>query len=236
MPDGLLVVNKARGLTSHDVVQIVRRRFGLRRVGHTGTLDPIAEGVLVVLVGAATRHQQALQSQRKVYETAIQLGTQTDTGDAWGRVVRTASVPPLTVPQIADVLRSCVGRLTQTPPAFSAVKVQGRPLYWWTRHGMPKAVQPRTVEILAIELLEWTPPCFTCRITCSSGTYVRTLAEEFAARLGTIGHVKGLVRLAVGPWGLTQAVAVPWLHTASDEELRGALQPVVLPDACASRP
>jgi len=108
MRDGLLVVNKPQGMTSHDVVQVVRRRVGLQRVGHTGTLDPIAEGVLVILVGAATKYQQILQTQRKVYEAVIQLGTQTDTGDAWGKALRTAPVPALEQGQVEEALRSFV--------------------------------------------------------------------------------------------------------------------------------
>ena len=235
MRDGLLVVNKPQGMTSHDVVEVVRRRFGIQRVGHTGTLDPIAEGVLVVLVGAATKYQHPLQAQRKVYETVIQLGTQTDTGDAWGKVLRTAPVPALEARRLEEILRSFVGRITQTPPAFSAVKVQGRPLYWWTRRGTPKVAQPRTVEILALDLLEWSGTTLACRIVCSSGTYIRTLAEAIAARLGTTGHVKALTRCAVGPWELAGAVTVPWLQAASEEEVRAALRPLITTDAWAAR-
>lgn len=235
MRDGLLVVNKPQGMTSHDVVQVVRRRVGLQRVGHTGTLDPIAEGVLVILVGAATKYQQILQTQRKVYEAVIQLGTQTDTGDAWGKALRTAPVPALEQRQVEETLRSFVGRLTQTPPAFSAVKVQGKPLYWWTRRGVPKVAQPRTVEILALDLLGWDGSALACRIVCSSGTYIRTLAEAVAARLGTVGHVKALTRCAVGPWELARAVTVPWIQAASEADVRAALRPVITADAWAAR-
>lgn len=235
MRDGLLVVNKPQGMTSHDVVQVVRRRIGLQRVGHTGTLDPIAEGVLVILVGAATKYQQVLQTQRKVYEALIQLGVQTDTGDAWGKVLRTAPVPAVERRQLEEMLRSFIGPITQTPPAFSAVKVQGRPLYWWTRRGVLKVAQPRTVEILSLDLLQWNGSALTCRIACSSGTYIRTLAEAIAARLGTVGHVKALTRCAVGLWELARAVTVPWLQAASEEDVRAALRPVITADASASR-
>ncbi len=233
---GLLVVNKAQGMTSHDVVQVVRRKLGVSRVGHTGTLDPIAEGVLVLLVGSATRHQQVFQRYRKVYEAVIQLGTQTDTGDAWGKTVRGAPVPPVTPSDVETVLASCVGYVTQIPPPFSAVKVRGRPLYWWTRRGHTVTAKPRTIQIFAAEFLALNADRVRCRITCSSGTYIRTLAETIAQRLGTVGHVRELVRLAVGPWTLDQALSIEWLMAAPAMELWEAAQPVERIDACAERP
>ena len=228
IPEGMLVVNKPQGATSHDVVQLLRRRLGVRRIGHTGTLDPIAEGVLVLLIGRATKFQQRLQSQRKSYETVIRLGVQTDTGDAWGQAGRTAPVPPLERAQLEGILRSLVGPLTQVPPRFSAVKVRGRPLYWWARRGETVEAKPRTIEILSIELLDCQTDRFRCRIECSSGTYIRSLAETIAERLGTVGHVAQLVRRTVGPWRLEQAVDVPWLSRATLEELRSAIRPVAL--------
>ena len=226
MPDGIFVVNKPIGLTSHDVVMEARRALGIRRVGHTGTLDPMAEGVLVLVIGSATKVQQQLQGHRKVYEATMRLGIQTDTGDAWGRVVQEAPVPPLTQEDIAAVLASCVGRLTQTPPTFSAVKVQGRPLYWWARRGMPRVAQPRMVDIFSIELLAYAQAHLRCRLECSAGTYVRTLAETIAQQLGTLGHVSQLTRLAVGPWTLAQAVELGWLSTASPSDVMAKIQPV----------
>ncbi|MBI3087443.1 MAG: tRNA pseudouridine(55) synthase TruB [Candidatus Omnitrophica bacterium] len=231
----MLIVDKPQGLTSHDVVQLLRRRLGLRRIGHAGTLDPIATGVLVLLIGRATKHQQACQASRKVYEAVIQLGSRTDTGDAWGAVVQTAPVPAWDSAQVARVLDTFVGPMTQVPPAFSAVKVRGRPLYWWARHGTPVVGRSRTVEIFACGLLAYAQERLTCRLECSSGTYVRTLAEELAGRLGTVGHVKALVRLAVGPWDLRQAHAVPWLADAPVEELWAALRPIEAADAADHR-
>src|SRR3989338_3342272 len=131
--DGLLLIAKPPGVTSHDVVEVIRRRLGLRRVGHTGTLDPMAEGLLIVLVGRATKHQQALQGHDKVYETVLQLGAQTDTGDATGTVIRTAALPAMDRARLEEVLASFRGPLAPIPPAYSAVKVHGRPAYWWAR-------------------------------------------------------------------------------------------------------
>lgn len=227
MHDGILVVNKAQGMTSHDVVELVRHKLGTRQVGHTGTLDPIAEGVLVVLVGRATKFQQAYQRSHKRYQTVIQLGLQTDTGDAWGKALRTAPVPALERAALDSMLASSVGTVTQTPPAFSAVKVRGRPLYWWTRRGQSPPARPRAVTIFSMELLDVDASAgrLTCRIGCSAGTYVRNLAEDIAQRLGTVGHVAALIRETVGPWELRHAVDARRIPDMSPEELLERLQP-----------
>lgn len=230
MRDGMLVVAKPQGSTSHDVVQLLRRRLGVKRIGHTGTLDPIAEGVLILLVGQATKFQQQLQSQRKSYDAAIRLGAQTDTGDAWGRTVRTAVVPPIGRRQAEGLLRALIGPLTQVPPRFSAVKVRGHPLYWWARRGEAVDAKPRTVEIYDAHLLDLAPDRLSCRIDCSSGTYIRSLAELLAERLGTVGHVAQLTRRAVGSWTLERAVDTAWLSRAPLEEIQSAIRPVVLSD------
>ncbi|MBI4354157.1 MAG: tRNA pseudouridine(55) synthase TruB [Candidatus Omnitrophica bacterium] len=226
MPDseGVLVVNKPQGPTSHDVVDQLRRRLGIRRIGHAGTLDPIAEGVLVVLVGRATQCQRDIQTYPKRYETVIRLGRQTDTGDAWGQTISTATVAAWDRAHVEEILRSLTGPLFQTPPPFSAVKVRGRPLYWWTRRGMPQSVSPRRVEIFQIVLHETTTQTIRCRVDCSSGTYVRTLAEVIAQRLGTVGHVAQLTRTAVGPWTLDAAHPLSWIQQAAPDELRAALR------------
>lgn len=231
MKDGILIINKAQGMTSHDVVALARRRLGVQRIGHAGTLDPIAKGVLVLLIGQATKHQQQAQHHRKRYEALVQFGTQTDTGDAWGQPVKTAAVPSLPRAEVERVLGEFLGSVTQVPPAFSAVKVHGRPLYWWTRRGTPQTAQARTIEIFSLELVELEMDALRCRLACSSGTYVRTLAEAIAERLGTVGHVSALTRLSVGPWDLSQARECQWLTEAPAAEIWAALQPVT---PCAS--
>jgi tRNA pseudouridine55 synthase len=232
---GVLLVHKPMGLTSHDVVEVVRRRLGVQRVGHTGTLDPMAEGLLVLLVGAATKHQHALQTHDKTYEATVRLGTQTETGDAEGAPIRTAPVPPLERGRIEDVLRAFTGPLTQTPPAYSAVKVGGRPAYWWARQRKPVTLEPRTVHILQLTLLEWTPETLTLLAACSSGTYIRSLGEAIAERLGTVGHLIRLVRRRVGQWSLQDAKPLSWVAGASPEALTRELRPLPAAPAAASR-
>jgi len=143
MQEGILLVNKPRGVTSHDVVEVVRRKFGIRRIGHTGTLDPGAEGLLILLVGSATKHQQAMQGQDKIYEAVIYMGTQTDTGDADGKPIRSEPVPKLSREHINEVLASFEGVSSQVPPAYSAIKVRGRPAYWWARRNKPVTLAPQ---------------------------------------------------------------------------------------------
>lgn len=225
-PEGVLLVHKPAGMTSHDVVAIVRRKLGVQRVGHTGTLDPMAEGLLVLLVGAATKHQHALQRHDKTYEAMVRLGTQTETGDAEGAPVRSVPVPPLERGRLEDVLREFTGSLSQTPPAYSAVKVAGRPAYWWARRQRPVTLEPRTVHVFQLALLDWTPPTLTVLVECSSGTYVRSLGEAIAERLGTVGHLTRLVRTRVGSWGAQEAKPLAWIADASPEALARELRPV----------
>lgn len=224
--EGVLLVQKPAGMTSHDVVEVVRRKLGLRRVGHTGTLDPMAEGLLVLLVGSATKQQQGLQSHDKTYEATLRLGTQTDTADAEGAPVRRAPVPPLDRAGIERVLRGLTGRVSQTPPAYSAVKVGGRPAYWWARKRRPVTLAARTVEIAALTLLDWTPETITFRTDCSAGTYIRSLGEAIAERLGTVGHVSRLIRLRVGQWSLQDAKPLAWITGASTEAVVQEMRPV----------
>ena len=224
-PEGALLINKPSGPTSHDVVDVVRRKLGLRRVGHTGTLDPMAEGLLVVLVGSATRFQQSLQGHDKVYEAVVHFGAQTDTGDAAGVVIRRAEIPRLSREPLLEVLASLQGSLVQTPPAYSAVKVNGHPAYWWTRRGASVTLAARPIHLFEMSLLGWTAESVTCRIHCSPGTYVRVLAETIAERLGTVGHLSRLVRLGAGPWQLAHAHPLAWVRAAYPEAVARALIP-----------
>ncbi len=226
MVEGLLLVKKPAGVTSHDVVQILRRKLGLRRIGHAGTLDPMAEGLLVLLVGEATRHQQALQGHEKVYEATIRLGLKTNTGDAMGTPLGTAAVPLLERALISEALASFVGPLSQTPPAFSAVKVHGRPAYWWARRQQSVTLSQRTVQVFELSLLDHGPDSLAIRVHCSAGTYVRTLAESIAERLGTVGHLTGLVRTRIGAWSLEQARPLSWFLEASAGAIIQQLVPI----------
>lgn len=231
MLDGMLLVNKPSGVTSHDAVQVVRRKLALRRIGHTGTLDPMAQGLLVLLIGPATKHQQDFQAHEKTYEALLQCGTQTDTGDALGAPIRTVPVPALDRGRVAEVLTSFQGRLTQTPPAYSAVKIRGRPAYWWARRHAPVTLTPRVVHLFEVSLVDCTSTTVTFRVHCSSGTYVRTLGETIAVRLGTVGHLARLERLRIGTWRLEDAKPLRWIAEASAEAVAREVRPLpVTPD------
>ncbi len=226
MVEGLLLVNKPAGVTSHDVVQVARQRLAVRRIGHTGTLDPMAQGLLLLLVGGATRHQQAFQGHEKTYEAILRLGTQTDTGDATGKSICTAAVPVLNRGRVAELLASFRGAFSQIPPAYSAVKVRGRPAYWWARRQQPVTLAARNVHLSDISLVHCGTETITFRVRCSAGTYIRTLGESIAERLGTVGHLTSLVRLSVGEWSLAEAKPLSWVAQATSEALERELRPV----------
>ena len=223
--EGLLLISKPRGVTSHDVVAAVRQKLGLRRIGHTGTLDPMAEGLLILLIGRATKSQQAFQGHEKSYDAVLQLGTQTDTGDADGTPLRTAQVPSLDRAHVAALLTSMEGAHTQTPPAYSAVKVRGKPAYWWARRQKPVTLSERSVHLKRVALVECAQDTVTFAVDCSAGTYIRTLGETIAQRLGTVGHISHLVRTRVGDWSLAQAKPLAWIREASPQMVRQELKP-----------
>ena len=228
-PSGMLLIDKPRGMTSHDVVAVVRRKLGVRRIGHTGTLDPMADGLLMLLVGSATKAQQSLQGHEKVYDATLQLGAQTDTGDAMGCVMREMPVPPLDAAHVEAVLSAFHGPLSQTPPAFSAVKVQGRPAYWWTRRQRPVTLAARTVHLAELSLLECRGQTISFRVRCSAGTYVRTLAESIAERLGTVGHLTKLTRRSIGAWRLEDAKPLSWIAHTDPQQVIDSLTPLEQP-------
>ena len=204
-PEGLVVVFKPAGITSHDVVDGVRLIFGTRKVGHAGTLDPMAMGVLLVGVGRATRLLRYLSGLDKEYEGTGVLGVETDTLDAEGEVVRTSPVE-VTEERLDAAMRSLTGSIQQVPPAHSAVKVGGRTLYQAARRGQVVEAPPRTVRVDAFELRAFESPRFDFRVACSSGTYVRSLVAEVGTALGCGAHLARLVRTRIGPFGLDQAV------------------------------
>ena len=221
MIQGLLVVEKPAGCTSHDVVDVVRARAGLRRVGHTGTLDPMATGVLVLLLGRATRWAEQFLTDDKEYEATIALGTQTDTGDAWGRVIAQAPTPwePPARAVVESVLRGLEGAHEQIPPMYSAAKHQGKPLYTWARRGQIVERKPKRVQVYHCELIAYESPHVVCRIHCSKGTYVRVLAETIGQTLGMGAHVASLRRTRVGPFTLNDAVPLAWLQSATPQRI-----------------
>jgi len=210
---GVLVVDKPVGLTSHDVVQIVRKGTNIRRAGHTGTLDPRASGVLVILIGPAVRLSEYVSASDKRYQAVVRLGATTDTYDADGRVLNQAPVN-ITEEQFENVLDKFIGKIEQVPPPYSAVKVKGRKAYEMARQGEEVDLQPRTIEVYNLELLEWAPPEAVIDVYCSSGTYVRSLAHDLGEELGCGAHLVGLRRTKSGRFTLRDAVPLRRLREA----------------------
>jgi len=205
---GVLVAGKAAGVTSFDVVALLRRQLGVKRVGHGGTLDPDATGVLPVLIGEATKLMPYLVDQDKEYVATVRFGVTTDTHDLSGRVLSESPVPMLSAPLLEQTCRRFVGRITQVPPMFSAVHHTGRRLYELARAGVVVERQPREVVVRSIAVEAVAPPVVTLRIVCGKGTYVRVLAADVGAALGCGAAVARLERTRVGPFELT--AAVPW--------------------------
>jgi tRNA pseudouridine55 synthase len=205
---GILVLDKTAGVTSFDAVALVRRRLGLKRVGHAGTLDPEATGVLPILLGEATKLMPYLADQDKEYVATLRLGVTTDTGDLSGRVTATAPVPALGRDEVEAACRPFVGRIKQVPPMYSAVHHGGRRLYELAREGQEVVREPREVVIHTIEVEEVAGDSVRLRVVCGKGTYVRVLAADVGATLGCGAAVARLVRTRVGPFRV--ADALPW--------------------------
>ncbi len=215
---GVLVVDKPIGLTSHDVVQIIRRGTGIRRAGHTGTLDPRASGVLVILIGPAVRLSEYVSASDKRYQATIRLGTSTDTYDSEGVITGTpsVSVDEIDEDKFTEVLERFIGEIEQVPPPYSAVKVQGRKAYEMAREGEEVDLSPRIIKVYSLDVLEWAPPEVVVDVYCSSGTYVRSLANDLGKELGTGAHLVGLRRTKSGRFTLRDAVPLRRLQEAFD--------------------
>jgi tRNA pseudouridine55 synthase len=213
---GVLVIDKPVGMTSHDVVQAIRIGTGIRRAGHTGTLDPRASGVLVILVGPAVRLSEYVSASDKRYQAIIRLGASTDTFDADGRFTRQPTVSPVSIgeQQFEDALKKFVGEIEQTPPPYSAVKVRGRRAYDMARGGEDVELAPRKITVHHLEVLEWAPPEAVVDVHCSSGTYVRSLANDLGNALGCGGYLVGLRRTKSGRFSLRDATPLRKLQEA----------------------
>jgi len=211
---GVLVIDKPIGMTSHDVVNAVRFGTGVRRAGHTGTLDPRASGVLVILIGPAVRLSEFVSASDKRYQAIIRLGSSTDTFDAEGRFVRSNEPVNVTEEQFEKTLKTFEGEIEQTPPPYSAVKVQGRKAYEMAREGEEVDLTPRKIQVYHLEVLEWAPPEVVIDVHCSSGTYVRSLANDLGNTLGCGAYLVGLRRTKSGRFSLRDAVPLRKLQDA----------------------
>src|SRR5512140_99966 len=211
---GVLVVDKPVGMTSHDVVQAIRTGTGLRRAGHTGTLDPRASGVLVILVGPAVRLSEFVSASDKRYQAIIRLGSTTDTFDADGKFTNSDEPVNVTEDQFEKVLSTFIGEIEQTPPPYSAVKVQGRKAYEMARQGEEVELAPRKITVHHLEVLEWAPPEVGIDVHCSSGTYVRSLANDLGTALGCGAYLVGLRRTKSGRFSLRDATPLRKLQEA----------------------
>jgi tRNA pseudouridine55 synthase len=210
--DGVLNINKPSGVTSHDVVESVRKILHEKRIGHTGTLDPLATGVLVLCAGRATRIAQYLEAGEKEYKAIMRLGVTTDTLDAEGLILETRSYAPPDQQKIVDVLQAFIGTIMQRPPAFSAVKVAGVPSYKLAREGKAELLKPRSVTIYSIELTAFEDPVVSLLVRCSKGVYIRTLCSEIGDALGMGAHLIGLERTRSGRFSIDGALTLDRLQ------------------------
>ena len=205
MISGSLLINKEIGLTSRQEVNNVSRKLGEKKAGHIGTLDPFADGLLIVLLGSSTKISPFLEVMDKTYLATLKLGAKTNTGDLTGEMVETKEIPELKKDEISKVLQGFLGKSMQIPPIFSALKVNGQEMYKYARKGIEIERKPREIEVFDIHLISSEKDEITFLAKVSKGTYIRTLGEDIAERLGTVGHLTKLSRIAIGPYSLKDA-------------------------------
>ncbi len=230
--NGILLLDKPHGITSNQALQKVKRLFRARKAGHTGNLDPMASGVLPICLGEATKMSAFLLDADKGYRGTIKLGVRTSSADAEGEIIERRAVPELREEQIGEVLARFTGEIRQIPPMYSALKHRGQPLYKLARQGVEVERKPRVVSIHRLELLGFGDDHIEIEIHCSKGTYVRTLAEEIGAALGSCAHLGGLVRTKAGPFRLEQAVTLEHLEREARQGVE-ALDGMLLPPESA---
>jgi tRNA pseudouridine55 synthase len=225
--DGVLLIDKPAGMTSHDVVDRVRRHFGFKKVGHCGTLDPAATGLLILVLERATKLQDRLMSDDKAYEGVMVLGVSTDSQDADGKIIAEKPVPPLTAADIEEVLAKFRGDIQQIPPMVSALKHQGTPLYKLARKGKTVEREPRLIHIYDLRALEVELPRITFRVACTKGTYVRTICSDIGDLLGCGAHLHELRRTRSGKFDVNEAHQLPAVLTQTREELKSLIIPIL---------
>lgn len=225
MLKGILNVNKEKGISSARVVSLVRRALNMKKVGHTGTLDLEASGVLPIVIGKATRVSDYMMTKDKVYETELILGAKTDTLDAAGEIIE-KSDKEVTREEFLQAMETFKGEIDQIPPMYSALKVNGKKLYDLAREGVEIERKKRKVNIYDIELLDFAFPKATIRVTCSKGTYIRTLVDDIGEKLGTLAYVNELARVRVGELDIKESIKSQDLLEISKEDLINKLYPI----------
>ena len=219
--NGIIIINKHKGCTSHDIVYKVKKMFN-EKVGHTGTLDPMATGVLPLLIGKGTQCSKYLINHDKIYNVTLQLGEKTDTADSEGKVIETKEVKEKTLKKenIEKILEKFKGKQEQIPPIYSAIKVNGKKLYEYARKGQEVEIKPRKIEIYNIELLniKEKQKQIEFKVSCSKGTYIRSLCEDIAQRLETVGYMLELKRIQVGNFNIKEAITIEQLENNIDNK------------------
>jgi tRNA pseudouridine55 synthase len=224
--DGILLVDKPSGPTSHDLVADIRRRFGIKKVGHGGTLDPMATGLMIILTGKGTKISESVMGFDKVYEGAMQLGTTTDTQDNDGQILTQADASHVTREQLEAEMAKFVGDTMQTPPMVSAIKQNGVPLYKLARKGQTVEREPRLIHIYRFTLREYNPPLARFELKCTKGTYVRTLCADIGAALNCGAYLKELRRTRIGSLDVANATPMDKLMNLSPAELESLIIPI----------
>jgi tRNA pseudouridine55 synthase len=223
--DGALLIDKPAGMTSHDVVDEIRRHFGIKKVGHCGTLDPNATGLLIIVLGKATKLSERLMSDDKVYEGTIKFGESTDSFDSDGELVASLPVPPITIDELNKLAAEFVGDVMQTPPMVSAVKKGGVPLYKLARKGIEVQREPRLIHIYTFKFSKYEEPMAQFSLACTKGTYVRSIAHELGQKVGCGAHLVQLSRVKSGKFELSQATPLDKVLSLSEAELERQVIP-----------
>ncbi|MFA5339604.1 MAG: tRNA pseudouridine(55) synthase TruB [Candidatus Omnitrophota bacterium] len=222
-PDGILLVDKPVGMTSHDMIDLIRRNFGIKKAGHAGTLDPAATGLLVILTGKATKLSLKFMSGDKEYEAVITLGRKTDSGDAEGKVLAETAYAHITAEKIRDVFKGFEGETGQVPPMFSAIQIKGKRLYQLARRGEEVPREPRNINIKELRITVIELPLVHFTVRCSKGTYIRKLCDDIGDRLGCGGYLSSLRRTASGEFALKDSIDMAGLRSISRSGLEGRL-------------
>ena len=223
--DGALLIDKPAGLTSHDVVNAIRRTFKIKKVGHCGTLDPNATGLLIIVLGRGTKLSERLMSDDKVYEGTVKLGETTDSYDSDGELTASLPVPPLSMDQMNEAARDFVGDIMQIPPMVSAIKKNGVPLYKLARKGIEVKREPRLIHVYSFRFNDYSEPAGQFRVACTKGTYIRSLAHELGQNLGCGGHLTALRRTASGQFDVKEAMALDEVLELSETQLKSRVIP-----------